>query len=247
MFSATFSKDIKSLAKSMLNNPQVIEAELGNTVVDRVTQHIHPVDDERKTELLIHLLRKQKWSQMLVFTRTKRGADSLVKELENIGIVADSIHANRTQRARTLALEGFKNGSLTILVATDIAARGIDINHLPCVVNFDLPYVPEDYVHRIGRTGRAGKNGVAISFCSHGELKQLRSIENLLKVKFKPKLIEGFKPIAKPADRIPKAVEAKPDDEYGNFEADTEPRGRSKRKGPNKAELRRRALARNKR
>ncbi|MFT5064278.1 MAG: ATP-dependent RNA helicase RhlE, partial [Gammaproteobacteria bacterium] len=148
MFSATFSKEIKSLAKGMLNDPLLIEVSPANSTVDTVKQKLYPVDKERKSELLIHLIQKNKWNQVLVFSRTKHGADSLVTELESAGIGSASIHANRTQHARTNALEGFREGTVAVLVATDIASRGIDVDQLRCVVNFDLPYVPEDYVHR---------------------------------------------------------------------------------------------------
>jgi ATP-dependent RNA helicase RhlE len=180
MFSATFSKEIKSLAKGMLNNPILIEVAALKSTVDRIKQKLHPVEKGRKSEVLIHLIKKNNWRQVLVFSRTKQGADNLVIQLEKAGVNAASIHANRTQHARTLALESFKNGNVVVLVATDIASRGIDVNQLPCVVNFDLPYVPEDYVHRIGRTGRAGTSGLAISLFSEDESKQLQSIERLI-------------------------------------------------------------------
>lgn len=222
MFSATLSEAIKSLAKGMLNNPISIEVTAANSTVETVKQHLHPVDKERKSELLIHLIKKNKWHQVLVFSRTKRGADSLVVQLQNAHISAESIHANRTQHARTLALDGFKNGNIVALVATDIASRGIDVNHLPCVVNFDLPYVPEDYVHRIGRTGRASAHGIAVSFFSEDESKQLQSIERLLGRQFKREIVSGFAPT--PTQKAP----AKPadDDLYGNFEAHPRPKRR---------------------
>jgi ATP-dependent RNA helicase RhlE len=225
MFSATFSKEIKSLAKGMLNNPLLIEVAAANGTVDTVQQKLHPVDKERKSEVLIHLIKKNNWRQVLVFSRTKHGADSLVLQLENAGVSAASIHANRTQHARTRALDGFRNGNVVVLVATDIASRGIDVNQLPCVVNFDLPYVPEDYVHRIGRTGRAGTFGLAVSLFSEDEFKQLQSIERLIGRKFERELIPGFTPSKKaPADSTD-------DDEYGNFEADPKPRVRGQSKG----------------
>jgi ATP-dependent RNA helicase RhlE len=223
MFSATFSKEIKSLAKGMLNNPLLIDVATGNSSVDKVKQTIHPVDKERKSEVLIHLIKKNKWHQVLVFSRTKHGADSLVLQLEKAGVNAASIHANRTQHARTLALDGFRNGKVVVLVATDIASRGIDVNQLPCVVNFDLPYVPEDYVHRIGRTGRAGHSGFAVSLFSEDESKQLQSIERLIGHKFKLEIIPGFAPSKKTPE-----VSSDDDDEYGNFEADTKPQSRGK-------------------
>jgi ATP-dependent RNA helicase RhlE len=225
MFSATFSTEIKSLAKGMLNNPLLIEMAAENSIIDSVKQIMHPVDKARKSEVLIHLIRKNNWPQVLVFSRTKKGADSLVAELENAGISADSLHANRTQHARTGALAGFRNGNVVVLVATDIAARGIDVNQLPCVVNFDLPYVPEDYVHRIGRTGRAGNVGLAVSLFSEDESKQLQAIERVIGRQFDGDIIPGFAPSNK--------VEAdSSDDEYGNFEADPKPqrRGESRKR-----------------
>lgn len=224
MFSATFSKEIKSLAKGMLNDPYLIEVATANSTVETVKQKIYPVDKGRKNELLIDLVKRNKWHQVLVFIRTKRGADELVIELEKAGISADSIHSNRTQHARTRALEGFRNGNVVALVATDIAARGIDVEQLPYVVNVDLPYVPEDYVHRIGRTGRAGTAGLAVSLVSEDEAKQLKSIERVIGRQFKREVIPGFEPTKKaPANPLD-------DDEFGNFEADDKPRGRGKSK-----------------
>lgn len=224
MFSATFTKEIKSLAKGMLNNPLLIEVSAVNSTVNSVKQTIYSVDKGRKSELLIHLIKNNKWRQVLVFSRTKHGADSLVIQLEKAGISAESIHANRTQHARTHALDGFRNGNIAVLVATDIASRGIDVNDLPCVVNFDLPYVPEDYVHRIGRTGRAGTSGLAISFFSEDESKQLQSIERVIGRKLEREFILGFAPKVKIQET------STDDDEYGNFEPDTKPRGRGKSK-----------------
>jgi len=227
MFSATFSKEIKSLAKGMLNNPVLIEVAAENSIVDTIKQKVHPVDKERKTELLIHLIKKNNWHQVLVFSRTKQGADSLVLQLKNAGISAESIHANRTQHARTRALDGFRNGNVEVLVATDIASRGIDVNQLPCVVNFDLPYVAEDYVHRIGRTGRVGTVGLAVSLFSKDESKQLQSIERVIGRKFECDIIPGFAP----SERV--SADSSDDEEYGNFEPDPKPRrrGQSQRRG----------------
>lgn len=225
MFSATFSKEIKSLAKGMLNDPCLIEVTAVNSTVGTVKQKIHPVDKTRKSEVLIHLIKKHNWQQVLVFSRTKQGADSLVLQLGKADISAASIHANRTQHARTRALDGFKNGDVVVLVATDIASRGIDINQLPCVINFDLPYVPEDYVHRIGRTGRVGTSGLAISLFSEDESKQLQSIERVIGRKIEREIIPGFAPSVKaPAD-------SSDDDEYGNFEADPKPQRRGQSQG----------------
>jgi ATP-dependent RNA helicase RhlE len=225
MFSATFSKEIKSLAKGMLNDPLLIEVSPANSTVDTVKQKLYPVDKERKSELLIHLIQKNKWNQVLVFSRTKHGADSLVTELESAGIGSASIHANRTQHARTNALEGFREGTVAVLVATDIASRGIDVDQLRCVVNFDLPYVPEDYVHRIGRTGRAGTSGLAVSLFSDDESKQLKSIERLIGRKLQQDIIPGFAP-RKKAESHPAA-----DEEYGNFEANSKPLSRGEPRG----------------
>jgi ATP-dependent RNA helicase RhlE len=214
------------LAKGMLNNPLLIEVADANSTVDTIKQKIHPVDKARKSELLIRLIKKHNWRQVLVFSRTKQGADSLVVQLENAGISAAAIHANRTQHARTRVLEGFRGGNIAVLVATDIASRGIDVNQLPCVVNFDLPYVPEDYVHRIGRTGRAGTSGLAISLFSDDESKQLESIERVIGVKFEREVIPGFAPSEKAS------ADGSDDEEYGNFEAAApKPQGKGKSKG----------------
>ncbi|MGJ8669540.1 MAG: DEAD/DEAH box helicase [Oceanococcus sp.] len=224
MFSATFSDEIKSLAKALLNDPEWIELAAANITVDSVKQKLHPVDKERKTELLIHLIRKSKWSQVLVFSRTKRGADELVAQLKQAGINAASIHANRTQHARTLALDGFRSGEVKVLVATDIASRGIDVSQLPCVINFDLPYVPEDYVHRIGRTGRAGSSGVAVSLFSADESKQLLAVERLIGRQIEREIVHKFEPTKKPA------ASPHDDEEYGSFEPDAKPGKRGKGK-----------------
>ena len=166
-----------------------------------------------------------------MFTRTKRGADTLRNELEALGIAAESIHANRTQQARTKALDGFRNGSIKVLIGTDLAARGIDIQQLPCVINVDLPYVPEDYIHRIGRTGRASSSGLAISLFSDDEAKQLRAVERFTGRQFKKTFLDGFSPKPKPPAVKKEKVE---DDLYGNFEADEKPRGKGRSKGRRK-------------
>ena len=229
MFSATFSKQIKSLAKGMLNTPVSIEVAAVKSTVDSINQKLYPVDKERKGEVLIHLIKKYNWHQVLVFSRTKHGADNLVLQLEKAGVSAASIHANRTQHARTRALEGFKKGDVAILVATDIASRGIDIEQLPCVVNYDLPYVPEDYVHRIGRTGRAGNSGLAVSLFSEDESKQLQSIERVIGRKFERLTLPGFALTKKrPAELL---NDDDDDDEYGNFEADPKPQYRGQSQG----------------
>ncbi|WP_367769341.1 DEAD/DEAH box helicase [Flavobacterium sp. WC2421] len=194
MFSATFSKDIKKLAMGILNHPVQVEATPENTTVDAITQKVYPVAKEKKTELVIKLITEGNWKQILVFTRTKQGANKLTESMISAGIQAAAIHGNKGQGARTKALAGFKNGSLTALVATDIAARGLDIPLLPHVVNFELPNIPEDYVHRIGRTGRAGANGEAISLFSPDETVFLRDIEKLIGMKLPKENIKGFEP-----------------------------------------------------
>lgn len=194
MFSATFSKDIKKLATGILNNPVHVEATPENTTVDAITQKIYPTAKEKKTELIIKLITDGNWKQILVFTRTKQGANKLTESMIKAGIKAAAIHGNKGQGARTKALAGFKDGMLTALVATDIAARGLDIPLLPHVVNFELPNIPEDYVHRIGRTGRAGANGEAISLFSPDETVFLRDIEKLIGMKLPTENIAGFEP-----------------------------------------------------
>ncbi|MFT2097405.1 DEAD/DEAH box helicase [Marinomonas sp. 2405UD66-6] len=179
LFSATFSPEIRQLAKGLVNNPVEISVTPRNATAVSVEQWLHPVDKKRKTELLIKLIKDGKWDQALVFSRTKHGANKITKLLEEAGIRASAIHGNKSQGARTRALADFKDGRIRILVATDIAARGLDIEQLPHVVNFDLPDVAEDYVHRIGRTGRAGATGKAISLVAADELDQLRAIERL--------------------------------------------------------------------
>lgn len=194
MFSATFSDEIEKLAEGILRTPKKIQVTQRNTTADRVSQTIHPVDSKRKRELLSHLINKEDWRQVLVFTRTKHGANRLTQQLEVDGIKAAAIHGNKSQGARTKALADFKQGQIRVLVATDIAARGLDINHLPYVVNFDLPNVPEDYVHRIGRTGRAGKEGKAVSLVCIDEAKLLIDIERLLKCKIEKVVIPSYEP-----------------------------------------------------
>ena len=194
LFSATFSNDIRHLARGLLNNPVEIDVAPQNTTATKVEQKIHPVDKGRKAALLSHLIRNEGWHQALVFSRTKHGANKLVKLLERDNIHSAAIHGNKSQAQRTKALAEFKKGKVQILVATDIAARGIDIDQLPQVVNFDLPNVPEDYVHRIGRTARAGSSGHAVSLVSADEIKQLSDIERLIKNKIPREDVEGFEP-----------------------------------------------------
>lgn len=194
LFFATFSDEIKALAAGLLNRPTMIEVARRNLTSDNVTQLVYLVDREKKRDLLVHLIKQHNWFQVLVFTRTKHGADRLVKQLTKDGIPALAIHGNKSQAVRTRALAEFKSGRLQVLVATDIAARGIDINELPQVVNFDLPNVPEDYVHRIGRTGRASTAGEAVSLVSLDEHKLLADIEKLIKQQLTKEVIVGFQP-----------------------------------------------------
>jgi len=194
LFSATFSDEIKALADGLLNKPVLIEVARRNVTADTVAQKVYKVDRERKRELLTHLIKEHNWHQVLVFTRTKHGANKLSEQLTKEGIPALAIHGNKSQAARTRALSEFKSGSLQVLVATDIAARGIDISELPHVVNFELPNVPEDYVHRIGRTGRAGSEGEAVSLVCVDEKKLLADIERLIKREIPEVVVPGFEP-----------------------------------------------------
>ena len=194
LFSATFSDEIKRLAEGLLDRPELIEVARRNTTAERIEQLVHPVDKQRKRELLSHMIGARNWRQVLVFTRTKHGANRLAQQLEKDGLSAAAIHGNKSQGARTRALAGFKSGDVRVLVATDIAARGLDIDQLPHVVNYELPNVPEDYVHRIGRTGRAGNEGQAVSLVCVDELKLLRDIERLLKRKLPQEILEGYEP-----------------------------------------------------
>lgn len=193
LFSATFSNEIKKLADGLLKSPVLVEVSKANSASFKVEQVVHHVDKDRKKELLLHLVNKNSWQQVLVFTRTKHGANKLSEALVKDKVTSAAIHGNKSQGARTKALDDFKNGKVRVLVATDIAARGIDIEQLPHVVNFELPNVAEDYVHRIGRTGRAGNNGIAISLVCVDEHEYLFGIEKLIKQKIKKVEINGFK------------------------------------------------------
>jgi ATP-dependent RNA helicase RhlE len=195
LFSATFSQDIRQLAKGLINDPVEISVTPENSTVDRIEQWLCPLDKGRKTQALTFLIEDNDWQQVLVFSRTKHGANRIAKQLEAKGHSAAAIHGNKSQGARTKALAGFKSGEIKVLVATDIAARGLDIEQLPQVVNFDLPNVAEDYVHRIGRTGRAGATGEAISLVSNDEMQQLQDIERLIKMLIPRKEIPGFEAI----------------------------------------------------
>ena len=194
LFSATFPKEIKALADNLLNSPKMIQVASSNSTVDKVVQVVYPVDKDKKRGLLAHCIKEEGWFQVLVFSKTKHGANKLAVQLTKEGIDAVAFHGNKSQAARTRALKDFKDGKTQVLVATDIAARGIDIHLLPQVVNFDLPYVPEDYIHRIGRTARAGQEGKAISLVSADEHKSLFDIEKLLKYEIQRKIIQGFEP-----------------------------------------------------
>lgn len=194
LFSATFSDEIRTLAKGLVQNPIEISVSPRNAAAKTVRQWIVPVDKKQKSRLLINLIKENNWHQVLVFSRTKHGANKLVKELDAAGVNSAAIHGNKSQGARTKALADFKSGKVQTLVATDIAARGIDIDQLPQVVNFDLPNVPEDYVHRIGRTGRAGAEGQAVSLVCADEHRMLSDIERLIKKLLERKEMEGFEP-----------------------------------------------------
>lgn len=200
LFSATYGKDIKSLAAGILKNPVSVEVARRNTTAEKVEQKIHLIEKTQKRHLLAHLVKEESWHQVLVFVRTKHGANRLSHQLLKNGITSSSIHGDKSQGARTKALIDFKAGKLQALVATDVAARGIDMENLSHVVNYDLPQTPEDYVHRIGRTGRAGKSGTAISFVSPEEKKQLMQIEKLLKKSITVERAKDFKPVSIPVD-----------------------------------------------
>ncbi len=205
LFSATFSKEITALSQQFLSNPLRIETAPPNSTVEAIAQKAIKVDQNRKRELLSWMIGSENWRQVLVFTRTKHGANRLAKQLETDGLSASAIHGNKSQGARTKALAGFKQGKVRVLVATDIAARGLDIDQLPHVVNFEIPNVPEDYVHRIGRTGRAGRDGLAVSLVSGAEHHLFEDIRKLVKVSIPTDTVEGFDPIEQPAKTRPKS------------------------------------------
>ncbi|MCE5293590.1 MAG: DEAD/DEAH box helicase [Chlamydiales bacterium] len=194
LFSATFSDEVKRLVSGLMTTPKMIQATKVNSTAEGVTQVVHPVDSKNKRTLLSHLISSQQWKQVLVFTRTKHGANRLADHLTEDGINSAAIHGNKSQSARTKALDDFKKGNVRVLVATDIAARGLDIDQLPYVVNYELPNVPEDYVHRIGRTGRAGNNGQAVSLVCIDEHEYLRDIEKLLNRKLEQVVVPSFEP-----------------------------------------------------
>jgi ATP-dependent RNA helicase RhlE len=194
MFSATFAPEVRELAHTVLKNPALVEVARRGTPAELVSQSVIRVDQSQKKDILLHLFQAHGWHQVLVFARTKHGADALAKRLEQSGIRSAALHGNKSQNARTRALADFKSGKLAALVATDIAARGLDIDSLPRVINFELPNVPEDYVHRIGRTGRAGASGEALSLVSSEERIQLRDIERLIKRDLPSQILPGFEP-----------------------------------------------------
>jgi ATP-dependent RNA helicase RhlE len=194
LFSATFDDRIKKLAYRILNDPLEVQVTPSNSAVESVTQMVYPVDKQRKSELLAYLIGSRNWQQVLVFTKTKQGSDALVKELKLDGIKAASINGDKSQGARQKALDDFKSGKVRALIATDVAARGIDIHQLACVVNFDMPYKAEDYVHRIGRTGRAGDTGLAISLMSRDEEYLLKAVEDFLDTKLPQEWLAGYEP-----------------------------------------------------
>ncbi|WP_406668018.1 DEAD/DEAH box helicase [Gallaecimonas sp. GXIMD1310] len=234
LFSATFSDEIRELAHGLLDNPAEVSVAKENTTNTQIEHKLHPVDKSAKTRLLSHLTRSQNWQQALVFSRTKHGANKLVRLLEKDGIKAAAIHGNKSQNQRTQALADFKAGKITLLVATDIAARGIDIQQLPQVVNYDLPNVPADYVHRIGRTGRAGMTGHAISLVSADEIGQLQDIERLIQMHIEREEVAGFAPqnplpesrkILPPKNTKPKKPKKPKAEGQGKPEASSAPTG----------------------
>ena len=207
MFTATFSDPFRALANKFSYNPIEISVTKDNETAKNIEHYIHPVETSRKSELLVHLIKKEKWKQALVFTRTKHGANRLTKKLIQAHIPSVAIHGNKTQNYRTRALDDFKKNRVRILVATDVAARGIDIKNMNQVINFDLPTVAKDYVHRIGRTGRAGESGKAISFVSSEQFELLDAIQKLLKQTLEQHIVEGFEPnnpIAKSKSKVGK-------------------------------------------
>jgi ATP-dependent RNA helicase RhlE len=218
MFSATFSKPIQQLANTLLKTPILIEVAPRNTAAEQVQQVVHPVDRDRKRELLSYMIGFHNWKQVLVFTRTKHGANRLAEQLAKDGLRTTAIHGNKSQAARTRALNDFKQGKVRVLVATDVASRGLDIDQLPHVVNFELPNVPEDYVHRIGRTGRAGNDGCAVSLVSRDEYPFLKDIERLLNRTLTKAVVPGYEP-----------------DASTPTEADQSDRKRSNQRGSNRA------------
>lgn len=241
MFSATFSTEIRRLAADLLESPAEVVAETPNSAAERVTQLVHPVDHERKRALLAHLIGEGDWRQVLVFARTKHGADRLASQLSRDGIDAAAIHGNKSQGARTRALADFKRGAVRVLVATDIAARGLDIDGLPHVVNFEMPNAAQDYVHRIGRTARAGQDGHAVSLVSGAERGMLGEIERLLAHRIEQQVVPGFEPDAR-HDARPAGASARPAKARGRSSG-PRPRGGAGQAKPHKPQAAARAGA----
>ena len=226
LFSATFSDEIRKLSNTFMKNPASVEVARRNAPIELVTQVVHPVDKDRKRELLAHLVKTHNWFQVLVFTKTKHGANRLAEQLNKDGIESDAIHGNKSQPQRMRALKRFKDNEVQVLVATDIAARGIDIDALPHVVNYDLPNVPEDYVHRIGRTGRAGSTGDAVSLVCREDRSLLTAIERMMKKQVPVKIVPGFEagsPSLRPAE--PRDTEARPERQEQQRRPQQQPRG----------------------
>jgi ATP-dependent RNA helicase RhlE len=194
LFSATFSDDIRSLAGEFLHDPEIVEVAARNSIADNLTQVLYPVDQSRKADLLIHLIQRDSMEQVLVFTRSKIGASRLASYLDRRGVSTSAIHGDRSQQERTRALEAFRGRFVKVLVATDVASRGLDIENLPYVVNYELPFEPQDYIHRIGRTGRAGASGTAISLVSPEEVDELRGVQRLLRKSIPCAIVEEFLP-----------------------------------------------------
>ncbi|MFT5102888.1 MAG: ATP-dependent RNA helicase RhlE [Candidatus Latescibacterota bacterium] len=235
LFSATFSKEIKQLAGSFLDRPVMVEATPQNTTAEKVDQKVYRTNKGKKTDLVIKLISEGNWKQVLIFTRTKHGANRLAQKLDSAGISSAAIHGNKSQGARTKALAGFKSGKVEILVATDIAARGLDIPLLPHVINYELPNIPEDYVHRIGRTGRAGASGEAISIVSVDENEYVRAIEKLLGERLESEIIPGFEPTDSLKDVLDKKAENKAQNQRGRQNSRNKP---SKSSGSEQAQNR---------
>jgi len=233
LFSATFSDEIRKLAAEFLESPEQIQVAERDTAPELVAQVIHPVDRHRKRALLSHLIRTGGWEQILVFTRTKHGADRLTKQLRVDGIPSLAIHGNKTQGARTQALRDFKRGRVRVLVATDIAARGLDIDQLPHVVNYELPHVPQDYLHRIGRTGRAGNEGTAVSLVCGEEHELLRDIERLLRRPLPSEITRGYEP--DPRIRTKPVPNPRASASGGRKRGPKPPRSRRPERGSNRA------------
>lgn len=243
LFSATFSKEIKNLAGSFLHNPVLVEATPENTTAEKVNQIVYRLDKGKKTSLVIKLITEGNWSQVLIFTRTKHGANRLSQKLDQANISSAAIHGNKSQGARTKALAGFKAGNIRVLVATDIAARGLDIPLLPHVVNYELPNIPEDYVHRIGRTGRAGAEGEALSLVCIEEMEYVRQIEKLLKQKLATEVYEGFEPKnndepGKPNSSKPQRKNHQPKKRTGNSSSSSNSQSGSRKRNDNRSSRR---------